>query len=388
MNKLAPLALAFAAVSALALAAPGCVESGPGDEDDDEDSVGAEWEHAFEQQQDLKDSSCSGVTVPDHSGFNKRIALTFDDGPNLETTPEVLDILKAHGIHAAFMINGKRVTSDAHRALLDRVLREGHILGNHTQDHKNATELSSSELRSQIEKTDAVLRATGITPKYFRFPFGASNCATADTARSYGYTITGWHIDSADWCFASGGGTCPKSTFKYVDDRYRSDLVGLTLSQAKSTGGGIILFHDIHANTANHLDEILTRLESEGFTFTTIDDTTTFPRLNSGNTAALPFIGTACQADETCAYTGGYCLRGDTADGVCSANCNGYCDDLDGHAPTFCAEINPSFGACLPKAHVTNDDCKSLPGTTAKTVDRYIGTSTAPAATATVCVPQ
>jgi len=388
MKKLAPLALAFAALAALALTGPGCADTDPGDDGDDESSEGSAWEHAREQDQDLKDSSCSGINVPDHSGFQKRIALTFDDGPNVATTPHVLDVLKAHGIHATFMINGKRVTGDAQRAVLERTLREGHMLGNHTQDHLDATTLSTTALRTQIEKTDTVLRDAGITPKYFRFPFGASNCATADIARSYGYTITGWHIDSADWCFASGNGTCPKATFKYVDDAYRSDLVGLTVSQAKSTNGGIILFHDIHANTANHLDEIITRLEAEGFTFTTIDDLETFPRLNAGNPASQPFTGTACTSDEACAYDGGYCLRGATVDGVCSMNCEGYCDDLDGHAPTFCAEINPSYGACLPKAHVTNDDCKGLAGTTAKLVNRYIGSSSAKAATATVCIPE
>jgi peptidoglycan/xylan/chitin deacetylase (PgdA/CDA1 family) len=329
------------------------------------------------------------VNVPDKSGFHKKVALTFDDGPNLQTTPHVLDVLKEHGIHAAFLINGKRVTTDAHRALLDRMIREGHIIGNHTQDHQNATTLSESAFRSQVDKTDAVIRAAGVTPKYFRFPFGASSCNTAKIVRDdYGFVITGWHIDSADWCFASGGGSCPKSTFKYVADEYRNDMIGLTLSQVENTGGGIVLFHDIHPNTANNLDAILDRLEAEGFTFTTIDDTTTFPKLNSENPSALPFVGTTCQADEACAFTDGYCLRGSTTSGVCSQACEGYCPDSDGHAPTFCAAVNPSAGACLPKAGLLNDDCKGLPGTAAVELDRFIGSSTAPATKATVCVPQ
>lgn len=388
MTRSARSALALAALAALALMAPACVTEGPDDEEHDEDDVAAEWEEAYEQQQDLKDASCSGVIVPDKSGFAKKVALTFDDGPNLETTPHVLDVLKEHGIHATFLINGKRVTSDAHRALLQRMIREGHIVGNHTHDHKNSTTLSESEFRSQVEKTDAVIRAAGITPKYFRFPFGASTCKTASIVRDYGYVITGWHIDSADWCFASGGGTCPKSTFKYVPDQYRNDMSALTLSQVKNTGGGIVLFHDIHANTANHLDAIIDTLESEGFTFTNVDDLQTFPRLNADNETALPFIGTSCKTDEVCAYDQGYCLRGGTADGVCSQACEGFCPDADGHAPTFCAAVNPSAGACLPKADLLNDDCKALPGTVAKELDRFVGSSSAMAAKATVCVPQ
>jgi peptidoglycan/xylan/chitin deacetylase (PgdA/CDA1 family) len=337
---------------------------------------------------DYTDASCSGTRVPDRNGFAKRVALTFDDGPKLDTTPVVLDLLKARGIQATFLINGGKVTSDAHRALLARMVAEGHLLGNHTHTHVDATAVSDATLRAEIEKTDAVLRAAGVTPRFFRFPYGASNCATAQTVRSYGYSVLGWHIDTADWCFASGKGTCPKSTFQYVPDEYRDDMVGLTVAQVKVTNGGVVLFHDIHANTVNQLGAILDALTDEGFSFTNVDDASVFPKLNGQDAALPPFVGTSCTKDEACAFEGGYCLAASTATGVCSRPCDGYCADADGYAETFCAAVNPSQGTCLPKAAPENQGCKLLPGTAPVELPRFVEKSGAPASKDTVCLPQ
>src|SRR5690606_37614106 len=100
-----------------------------GGEDPTPDDIAA-WEAAHEENESGKadDNRCSGVIVPDRSGFGKKVALTFDDGPSPATTPDVLDILKERGIRAAFFINGNRVTSQEHRDLLDRIVSEGHIL--------------------------------------------------------------------------------------------------------------------------------------------------------------------------------------------------------------------------------------------------------------------
>ena len=100
-------------------------------------------------------------------------------------------------------------------------------------------------------------------------------------ARSKGYVVTGWHIDSADWCYAAGGGTCSRSTFRYVPDPLRSNMLGYVLSQVHATNGGIILFHDIHANTADNLDAMLTALEADGFSFVRLDDQAVFPKLHT-----------------------------------------------------------------------------------------------------------
>ena len=379
----------LALASLTALVAFGCA---PSSEDTAEEN-GAEhandWEKAYEAP--VSDPSCSGIVVPDHANFNHKIALTFDDGPNLETTPKVLEILKKHGIHAAFMLNGMRVTSDAHKKLLKDMLAAGHILANHTQHHLNAVTLSAADLKKEIEGTDKVLFDLDMTPKYLRFPFGSSNCETAKTARGYGYTVTGWHVDSADWCFAAGQGVCKKSTFKYVDDAFRSDMGGYVLSQVETYKGGIVLFHDIHGNTANHLDVIIGALEERGYSFVTIDDTSVFPKLNGQAAAPTVWIGSACAADKDCSFDKtGYCLKGaGAAAGICSIPCEGYCPDKDGFAGTFCATVGgdtPS-GTCAQKSETENGACAKLAGTKATAADRFVGASTAKPATADVCLP-
>jgi len=358
------------------------------------------WEEAFQQTEFGKadSSGCSGVVVPDKNGFAKRVALTFDDGPNPETTPQVLDILKAHGIRGTFFINGMRVTSDAARGVLARELAEGHILANHSQHHLNLKTVGQSKLDSEVKQTHDIILAAGGTPAFFRFPFGSANCSGISLVEGYGYHVTGWHIDSADWCFASGGGYCKPSTFQYVDDQYRHDMVGYVMKQLTAKNGGVVLFHDIHQNTASHLEEIITKLENAGFTFVGVDDTGTFPLLNGELPAPTPFVGDPCKSDADCGFSdsgkNGFCYLytpsgSSTQSGFCSLPCEGFCPDKGGKAPTFCTSLdNNASGSCVSKADTVNGDCSKIPGTSAQPADRFIGSSPASPSTADVCLPQ
>jgi len=246
---------------------------------------GSLYEQAYEEGQaegKTDGTDCSGVRIPDRNGFAKRIALTFDDGPNPATTPAVIEVLHEHHAPATFFNNGVRYgTAGATQVAAQIAADPDFILANHSQNHLNLAQQSLDKVTSEVDRTDGLLRAAGETPKFFRFPFGSATCSYMKLVRSKGYIVTGWHIDSADWCYAAGGGTCKKSTFKYVDDALRDNMLGYILAQAKSTGGGILLMHDIHANTAAHLDEILTALEQHGFTFVRIDDIAAFPKLNA-----------------------------------------------------------------------------------------------------------
>jgi peptidoglycan/xylan/chitin deacetylase (PgdA/CDA1 family) len=263
------------------LASSACIDRGD-DHDPGEDSDLFEQAHEDNLLEPKADASdCSGVRVPDRGGFARRIALTFDDGPNPTTTPKVIEVLKAHGAPATFFTNGSRYSSDAARAVAQQIADDDDfILANHSQSHKNLAQQSSSTVTSEIMRTDELIRAAGETPKYFRFPFGSSTCLTKTIANQHQYVVTGWHIDSADWCYAAGGGVCKKSTFKYVPDAVRESMLGYVVSQARETGGGIVLLHDIHPNTANSLDAVLTALEADGFSFVRLDDDSVFPRLH------------------------------------------------------------------------------------------------------------
>lgn len=357
----------------------GCAD----DHDHDEEQLSNEWNETY----DLGQNPCSGYVVPDQGPFLGRVALTFDDGPNLDTTPQVLDILAAQGIKATFLINGKRVTSDAHRAVLQRMLDEGHIVGNHTQSHKNATKISIDEFSRQVEATDEIIRDLGIEPEYFRFPYGASNCDTANVVEGFGYRNTGWHVDSGDWCYASstgGTGHCAKSTFKHVPDQYRDDMAAYTMSQVNRAGGGIVLFHDIHAFTANSLEGIIQQLQAGGYTFVNIDDETVFPLLNGADPG--PGVGDACTEAGECTHPlTTECFTNGTELGVCTLDCAGYCDGGD---QTFCATVADGVGKCVQKAYEGNEWCAAIPGTKAYEVPRHVGNSGVPAANASVCLPE
>ena len=385
----------------LVAAAAGCMggEEAAEDELPFEEDLNAAYE---EQQVGGPTSRCSGVVIPDRGPFDKRIALTFDDGPNLSTTPEVLDILRRHDAKATFFVLGSAVTGEAHRELLRRMVREGHIVGNHTRTHVNSTAVSLSTFRSEVNRTRQVLEEVGIQPWFFRFPYGSANCSTVDVVNEYGYRHVGWHIDTADWCFASatgGVGYCAPQTFRYVPTEYRRDYIGYTLSQARSTSGGVLLMHDVHRFTVNHLDELLTRLEEEGFRIVSLGDVHAFPRLNGQEpppAESTPWVGTPCSSDAQCGYAygtrNGYCHTFAAAAGeirgFCALSCAGYCPDHEGAAPTFCVELdNPGVGECVSKAATVNEQCAAIPGTVKAERDRFIGDSSAPANTATVCVP-
>lgn len=386
------LYLALAATSLLAVAC-GSADTEDGTLAGDEESTA--WSEAYEENTSGKTDSqgCSGVIVPDRKGFQKRVALTFDDGPNLTTTPKVLEILANHNAKATFFVNGSKLTQQAQKDLLVEMQAAGHHIGNHTHNHKNMKLESASSCETQVANTEKLLEGLGLTQRYFRFPYGSSSCESAQIVRSHGYAITGWHIDSADWCYQAGGGYCKPSTFKYVDDEFRDNINGYVMQQAKSLNGGVLLFHDIHSFTASHLDSIMTDLENAGFSFVGLDDTGAFPLLNGATATPSAWVGTPCKTDAECKFSAsgknGACLAFDDGTGFCSLPCEGFCPDQSDAAPTFCTSLDDgATGQCVSKAADVNGNCSKIPGTAAVSADRFIGSSTATASTATVCLPK
>lgn len=355
------------------------------------------WGQSYETRETGKSDNpgCSGVLVPDRSGFGGRVSLTFDDGPNPTTTNQVLDTLADHEIKAAFFINGRRVDNSAAQQTLKRIIDEGHILANHSQNHKNLRTLDLSRVESEVDRTHQIIEDAGIDPEYFRFPYGSSSCSTMDLVESFGYRSTGWHTDSADWCFANGRGGvgyCDPDTFAHVPNLLRDDMPGLVMEQVQRNNGGVVLFHDVHSHTANSLDQIIRNLKEEDFSFVNIDDVSTYPLLNGDDLEDLPWVGSACQEDAECEFGDGTCnayQTGGMTTGFCVLEgCEGYCEDFPGRAPTFCVSLDGGeSGSCVSQAHDRNDNCAELPGTVPTERTRYVGSSSAPASTAEVCLP-
>jgi peptidoglycan/xylan/chitin deacetylase (PgdA/CDA1 family) len=128
----------------------------------------------------------------------REVALTFDDGPDGEWTPKVLDQLAQFGVKATFFVVGRRC--EQFPRVLRRIVSEGHVAGNHSWNHANLTKLKEEEVRSQLERTDAVIRRlTGKTPALFRPPYGALNETVIREAIRLKKKIIFWNVDSLDW---------------------------------------------------------------------------------------------------------------------------------------------------------------------------------------------
>lgn len=222
------------------------------------------------------------ITPPDSGTFKRRVALTFDDGPDPVTTPKVLDTLRRRGLKATFFVHGERIPGN--EALVLRMVREGHLVGNHAERHARLVDADDAlaSCRATWDRLEPLVLPGAV--RWFRFPGGAASLASRQAVESLGHCVVGWHVDSADWCFDSptgGRGVCDARTFRWVDDDLRDDLPGNVLAQARAFGGGIALMHDNRGYTADTLDEVITALAFGGFGFTTLLDAEAFPKLVS-----------------------------------------------------------------------------------------------------------
>ena len=191
------------------------------------------------------------------------VALTFDDGPDPDFTPQILDILKAKRVPATFFVVGENALP--HPRLLNRILDEGHELGNHSYTHPNMAYLSPRGVRLELNATERLVEAyTGRGMRLFRAPyFGDAEPTTADelgpalAAQESGYLNVGLHVDPADWR-RPGVEAIVQRTVEQVE----------TGSQDRS--GNIVLLHDAggdRSQTVAALPQIIDQLRAKGYRF-------------------------------------------------------------------------------------------------------------------------
>ena len=138
------------------------------------------------------------VDVPDPDQTRHTVALTYDDGPSARYTEPLLDLLAEHHVHGTFFMIGNHVRR--HPGIARRVAAEGHTIGNHTEMHPNLLRKSPARVRAELERTQAILQDTlGITPHFFRPPYGARRPAVLRIARSLGLLPVMWNVTAKDW---------------------------------------------------------------------------------------------------------------------------------------------------------------------------------------------
>jgi peptidoglycan/xylan/chitin deacetylase (PgdA/CDA1 family) len=185
-----------------------------------------------------------------------RVALTFDDGPDPQTTPAILDLLRDAGVPAAFFFIGERI--DAHPDLAARAAREGHLLGNHSYRHGWATNFyTTARLVREIGRTqEAIARAAGAPTAFYRPPFGCSNPAVFRAVGRLGLRPIGWSARGLDKFRSS-----------------TSDRVVARIAR-RLAPGAIILLHDgdVPADRAvATLRALLDLLKASGYTAVRLD---------------------------------------------------------------------------------------------------------------------
>ena len=177
----------------------------------------------------------------------KKVALSFDAAWGNEDTAKILDILARHNVHVTFFMTGGWVES--YPEDVKAILEAGHDLGNHSENHKNMSQLSNDEKRQEIVSVhQRVKELTGYDMFLFRPPFGDYDNDVIRTASECGYYSIQWDVDSLDW------------------KDYGVDSIISTVCSHKHLGcGSIILCHNGAKFTAEALDEMITNLKGQGY---------------------------------------------------------------------------------------------------------------------------
>lgn len=181
---------------------------------------------------------------------SRHCLLTFDDGPDPDLTPKILDILAKHDTKAFFFVIGQK--AEAHPEICQRILLEGHVLGNHSYSHHPFMSLfSKKRLQAELTKSQEVFsRIVGKRAMWFRPPIGYTNPNYASVLRKMGLRTMGWTLRSYDSILPT-----------------REKLHRRLISRIRP--GQIVLLHDNLPVSAEVLDGFISKAKSNGIFFAT-----------------------------------------------------------------------------------------------------------------------
>lgn len=184
-----------------------------------------------------------GAAPAEAAACNGYVGLTFDDGPSAGSTMNLLNALKQNGLRATMFNTGQNAA--ANPSLVKAQVDAGMWVANHSYTHPHMTQLSQSQMESEISRTQqAIANGGGGTPKLFRPPYGETNSTLRSAEAKYGLTEVIWDVDSQDWNNAS------------------TDAIVQAASRLND--GQVILMHDWPANTIAAIPRIAQNLASRG----------------------------------------------------------------------------------------------------------------------------
>lgn len=179
----------------------------------------------------------------------KKVAITFDDGPNPQYTPEMLAALKERNVKATFFLLGEEV--EKYPEIVKQIQEEGHLIGNHSYKHEQLSKLTLDQACAQVTRTNELIYGiTGIYPSYLRPPFGdwhqELDCKT-------NMVEVLWDVDTLDWSIQN-----------------HAKIVEKTLNDVQEDD--IILMHDGYETSVTAAMEIIDTLQKQGYEFVTVDE--------------------------------------------------------------------------------------------------------------------
>ena len=197
-----------------------------------------------------------GALTLDRKSTDNVLYLTFDCGYEYENlTSVILDTLKEKNVPAAFFCTRDHIVRQPD--LIARMIREGHIVGNHSDTHPSFPGISRTQMKDEIEKTENELRTNfGYCAKFFRFPAGEYSESALDLVQSLGYCSVFWSVAYNDWD---------------VDNQHGKDYAVRTVTQ-RLHPGAVILLHAVSRDNAEALGEIIDRAREDGYVFRALTD--------------------------------------------------------------------------------------------------------------------
>lgn len=182
------------------------------------------------------------------TGDKSRIIITFDQGYENGYTSKILDTLKEKNVSAIFFLTGDYAKKE--KALVRRMIDEGHVLGNHGMTHAKLPDLSPDELKEEVMSLHQyVLDEYGYEMQYFRYPCGEYSEETIEQLRNLGYKTLFWSFAYVDW--KTDGQPSPDTGFKKLTE--------------SAHGGEILLLHSVSATNAEILGDVIDCLREKGF---------------------------------------------------------------------------------------------------------------------------
>lgn len=191
------------------------------------------------------------LTLPASAeGAEKYVALTFDDGPSGRYTDRLLDGLQERGAHATFLLCGYRIKQYPNEA--QRIIDEGHEVGNHGYSHKNMQQLSRREIAQELMDTQALL-PENCRIRFLRPPGGCCSDAVRQVAEARNLAVLNWSVDPRDWA-AQSPAAIEQAVLKHVSD------------------GDVILLHDMSDSSVTAALHIIDQLAAQGYQFVTASE--------------------------------------------------------------------------------------------------------------------